>query len=147
VDVRRAGERDIDELARLRATWRERTADAEFLTTFRAWFVREQADRWWWIAVDGPESVGMVNVKLFDRMPDPHGATSRWGYLANLFVVPPRRGEGVGASLVAAVLDRARAEGLVRVVLSPSERSIPLYRRHGFEPATDLLLLSLSDNA
>ena len=136
---------DVDALARLRAAWRQQDVSEEYVATFRDWFLREQPSRWWWIAVDD-DAIGMVNLKIFDRMPAPDRPVSRWGYIANLFVIPSRRGGGVGSSLVAAVVDRARAEGLVRLVLSPSELAVPLYRRHGFRPATDLLLLPLGDD-
>jgi GNAT superfamily N-acetyltransferase len=132
-------------LVGLRASWRGEPVTTEFAATFRNWFLREGSTRWWWLAIDANEPVGMVNMKLYERMPSPGRPASRWGYLANLFVLPPRRGAGVGASLVAAVVQRARAEGLVRMVLSPSDLSVPLYGRHGFRPATDLLLLPLAD--
>lgn len=145
VHVRQADADDVDQLASLRAAWRGQPLTAGFVTTFREWFLREQATRWWWIAADHRRSVGMVNLKLFDRMPSPDRPSSRWGYLANLFVAPDRRGSGVGSSLLAAAVDRARATGLVRLVLSPSEMSVPLYGRHGFRPATDLLLKPLDE--
>ena len=143
MQVRQADVDDVHQLAHLRAAWRGQPVSAEFAGTFREWFLREQASRWWWLATDNGNALGMVNLKLFDRMPSPDPPTSRWGYLANLFVVPDQRGSGVGASLVAAAVERARSEGLVRVVLSPSELSVPLYGRYGFRPATDLLLLPL----
>jgi GNAT superfamily N-acetyltransferase len=141
--VRQADADDVERLARLRAVWRATQVSGEFLATFREWFVREQASRWWWIAVDDDNAIGMVNLKIFERMPSPDVSPTRWGYLANLFVVPDQRRSGVGSLLVAAVVDRARNEGLVRVVLAPSELSIPLYGRHGFRAATELLLLPL----
>ena len=145
VQVRQADEDDIDQLARLRASWRGQAVTAEFVAIFRHWFLREQETRWWWIAINDQGGVGMVNLKIFDRMPSPDRPASRWGYLANLFVVPDQRGSGAGSSLVAAVVERAKAEGLVRVVLSPSQLSVPLYGRHGFRPATDLLLMPLEE--
>ena len=42
--------------------------------------------------------------------------------------------------LVEAVLSYADAQGFARIVLSPSQRSIPFYRRAGFGPADALLL-------
>jgi len=146
VEVRRAGEDDVDALVRLRATWREHEAPGEFASVFHDWFRREQPSRWWWIATDDDDAVGMVNLKLFQRMPSPDRPHSRWGYLSNLFVAPERRGQGLGSAMVAALISEARAAGLARVVLSPSELSIPLYARHGFRPADDLLILPLVDD-
>ena len=82
----------------------------------------------------------MVNLKVFDRMPSPGREASRWGYLANLFVLPSSRNAGLGTRLLRALLAAAVEERLVRVVLSPSEASIPLYRRVGFTDA-DMLLV------
>ncbi len=138
--TRRAGADDVPALAALRAAWREQPCTAEFVEAFRDWFVEEGASRWWWIAEEGGEAVGMIGLKLFDRMPTPDGAQKSWGYLANLFVLPERRGTGAGTALVTALLDEADRSGLVRVVLSPSERAIPLYERLGFAPASSLLL-------
>jgi GNAT superfamily N-acetyltransferase len=140
VTVRVAGPEDVEALARLRAAWRGEPATPSFVAAFQAWHVREP-DRWWWLAVDGDgEPVGMVNLKVFERMPSPGAPSSRWGYLANLFVLPAARGHGLGAELVKALLRRADDADLVRVVLSPSEESRPLYARHGFVSADELLV-------
>jgi GNAT superfamily N-acetyltransferase len=143
VQVRQADLDDVDRLAQLRAVWRGHPTSAEFFAAFREWFLREQSSRWWWIALVDDDAIGMVNVKIFDRMPAPDRFTSQWGYLANLFVIAEHRGGGAGSALVTAVVERARVAGLVRLVLSPSELSVPLYGRHGFRPATDLLILPL----
>lgn len=87
----------------------------------------------------------MVNVKIFERMPSPTHPSGRWGYLANLFVDPSVRGEGIGAALVQAAVDCAHDQGLVRLVLSPSELSVPLYRRLGFRAADELMVHPLVD--
>jgi GNAT superfamily N-acetyltransferase len=60
--------------------------------------------------------------------------------LANAYVRPAYRNQGIGAQLVAALLSYADEAGYARVVLSPSQRSIPFYRRAGFGPADALLL-------
>lgn len=132
MEVRQAGADDVDSLARLRATWHGCEPSIAFLAAFRGWFLREQASRWWWLADDDRTAIGMVNLKLFERMPSPDRAPSRWGYLANLFVVPDRRDRGIGGALVAALVARARTEELVRVVLSPSELSVPCTHSTGF---------------
>jgi GNAT superfamily N-acetyltransferase len=62
-----------------------------------------------------------------------HGGPAAW--LEELYVEPERRGRGVGAALLAAVLDRARALGLLAVDLeidAGHARAASLYQRHGF---------------
>ena len=71
-------------------------------------------------------------------------------WLEDLFVTASARGRGVGAALVEAALERARARGCRRIELDTSERNdgaLRLYERFGFSassksepPARDLFL-------
>ena len=74
----------------------------------------------------------MMNLAVFERMPRPGRDAGTWGYLANAFVLEPYRNQGIGRLLLDALLAHAEAEGYVRVVLRPSERSMRFYRRAGF---------------
>ena len=76
-------------------------------------------------------------------MPRPGVPDTRWGYVANVWTEPKHRRRGVGRLVMAELLGWCREEGLVRVVLNPSEVSLPLYRALGFRPADDLLRLDL----
>jgi GNAT superfamily N-acetyltransferase len=144
--VRQAGPGDLDELARLRARWRGGDPTPDFDAAFRDWFASEGSSRWWWLAEDDAgRPVGMVNVKVLERMPSPAAPGSRWGYLANLFVLPTARLQGTGTALVRAATEFARTQALERLVLAPSEQSRPLYARLGFRPAHELLVHPLLD--
>lgn len=137
----------MSSLLALRAAWRAAPVTDEFAAAFSSWFEREASQRWWWMAEDDTgRAVGMVNLKIFERMSSPEGSRSRWGYLANLFVDGPFRKQGVGTQLLEALLRTSVEEGLVRVVLSPSEQSLPLYRRAGFTAADMLLVWQPSTN-
>ena len=59
---------------------------------------------------------------------------------AGEFVLADHRRGGLGTRMLEACTAYADAHGFARVVLSPSERSVPLYARHGFEPATSLMV-------
>jgi GNAT superfamily N-acetyltransferase len=142
--IRQAGEADLPGIARLRREWvREydgSVADPGFEDRFADWYRRESQRRISWLADDDGQLVGMVNMAVFERMPSPGRPPARWGYLSNAFVLADYRNQGVGGMLLDALLGYADANGFVRVVLSPSERSIPFYRRAGFAPADALLL-------
>ena len=134
------------DVAALRRAWTEEQTgrdqpDDDFLARFDAWLEREQDQRVTWLAYDGAEPVGMVNLLVFTRMPRPgQPRAARWGYLANFYVRPSHRSTGLGARMLAALTAYADAESFVRVVLSPTERSVPLYARAGFVPATSLMV-------
>jgi ribosomal-protein-alanine N-acetyltransferase len=58
------------------------------------------------------------------------------GELANIAIVPARRGEGLGRALLLQVLDVARARGVQQLFLevrASNEVAINLYLRQGFE--------------
>jgi GNAT superfamily N-acetyltransferase len=142
--IRRAGDVDVAALAALRQDWtREwggRADDAGFSDRFAEWFEQETARRVTWVAEADGRAVGMVNLTVFERMPQPGRAASRWGYLANAFVLPAYRDRGIGGRLLDALLTYTDAHEFARVVLNPSTRAIPLYLRAGFQPASALLV-------
>jgi GNAT superfamily N-acetyltransferase len=136
-------------MAALRRAWTEegRAAvdDASYEEAFATWFEREAHQRTTWLAEAGGAVVGMLNLLVFTRMPRPRPAggllpPSQWGYVANVYVVPGARDAGVGRLLLDAVVAHADAQGLARLVLSPSERSVAFHERAGFAPATSLML-------
>jgi GNAT superfamily N-acetyltransferase len=142
--IRQAEDADLPAVAWLRresaAEQDGASADPSFEERFGAWYARESSRRIMWLAeVDGGP-VGAMNLSVFERMPRPGQAPGRWGYLGNAFVLAAYRNQGVGGQLLAAVLGYASENGFVRVVLSPSERSIPFYERAGFGPADALML-------
>jgi GNAT superfamily N-acetyltransferase len=145
-EVRPAVPSDGPAVASLRAAWtseyRGPSRDASFTDRFAAWWEAESGRRFW-LAWTGDAAVGMVNLAVFERMPAPGRPPSRWGYLGNAFVLPAWRSQGIGTALLSALLSYARAERFARIVLSPSQRSIPFYQRAGFGPATSLLLTPL----
>jgi GNAT superfamily N-acetyltransferase len=146
IAIRIASPADVAALAALRrASAAERdgepVADETFEARFAAWHESEShSGRHTWLAEAGGAAVGMMNLAVFERMPRPGRDSGRWGYIGNAFVLPDYRDQGTGSQLLAAILRYADEHGFARVVLSPSERSIPFYRRAGFGPADALLL-------
>jgi GNAT superfamily N-acetyltransferase len=53
-----------------------------------------------WLAEEGGRPVGMMNLAIYERMPRPGRALSRWGYLGNVFVFAAYRNRGIGSQLV-----------------------------------------------
>ena len=142
-------------LASLRRAWTEEYAgeaidDDGFADEFDAWFAREADQRVIWLVEHGGVAVGMLNMLVFTRMPRPRRPgehrPSQWGYIANVFVQASRRNAGIGRGLLDVAVQYAVDHGFVRIVLSPSELSVPLYARAGFVPATSLMIRPISAN-
>jgi GNAT superfamily N-acetyltransferase len=142
--IRRAEYADLAAIVGLRRAWTREEhgdiADPDFEENLAAWFAREWSRRIMWLAEEGGRPAGMLNLAIYERMPKPGRALSRWGYLGNAFVLAEYRNRGIGRQLVSAALDYADENGFARMVLSPTERSIPLYERAGFGPADALML-------
>lgn len=142
--IRRADEHDTTALATLRRAWSEEQAghplgDDVFEEHFAQWYSTEAPRRTTFVAELADEAIGMMNLALFERMPRPGRAASRWAYLGNAFVLAAHRNRGIGTALLNAAVTHARDHGCARIILSPSERSVPFYQRAGFGPATMLL--------
>jgi len=148
--VRVASYDDRVAIAALRRAWTEETLlgsgqgapipDDDFQQRFDAWLEREQDQRVTWLGLVAGEPAGMVNLLVFTRMPRPGQDLRRWGYPANRYLRPEPRNRRLGARMLAACTSYADEQGFVRIVLSPSERSVPFYVRGGFEPATSLMV-------
>ncbi|AGM04472.1 GNAT family N-acetyltransferase [Amycolatopsis keratiniphila] len=150
VSIRQAGEHDVPALAALRRAWTEEQAgqpvdDDGFEERFAGWYAAEASRRSAFLAELDGEAVGMVNLALIERMPRPGIPATRWAYLGNAFVLATHRDREIGSALVDAATAHARVCGCDRIVLSPTERSVPFYRRAGFGPATMLLARVLDE--
>lgn len=150
IAIRPATAADAEALAALRWEFRggrERVVEGEeaFVARCAAWMRHElETGSAWraWIAIADAGAAGQVWLQIFAKLPNPNGEGQRHAYLSNLFVRPSARG-GSGTQLLDAALAHARANGVDRVILWPSERSVTLYQRHGFTRAGEMMVLKL----
>lgn len=100
----------------------------------REWVARSVVTGELLIARDGDEPIGFVGFAL------EHGGYERdqtLGTVSNLFVLPDRRGEGIGTDLLDAAeraLREAGAETVTLEALAANERAREFYAAHGYEP-------------
>jgi GNAT superfamily N-acetyltransferase len=144
VTIRVADPQDAEGIAGLRKALREEqlgrpSHDDGFDSRFAEWIHSEAGRRISFLADGGGRLIGMMHLVVFERMPSPERVPTRWGYLANAFVLERHRNRGIGSALLDRLAGHAREIGCVRLVLSPSERSVAFYARAGFGPATMLM--------
>ena len=148
--IRRATPADGEALAALRWEFRGPRANTvetepDFLVRCVPWMrSRLRPESVWrvWLAEQDARAVGQIWLQIFEKLPNPNGEGRRHAYISNLFVQPSSRG-GVGSRLLEAALEHAAANGVDRVLLWPSERSVPLYQRRGFTRAGEVMELKL----
>jgi GNAT superfamily N-acetyltransferase len=149
--VRIADERDVEALARLRRAWAEErsgrpVADGSFEASFAQWARTEQPRRTFWLAEIGSERagwtpIGSINVVEIVPMPRPGTRAASVGQVGNAFVLAAFADRGVPRALLEAVIDHARERRYRRLILAPTARSTAFYRRAGFRPAGETLLV------
>jgi ribosomal protein S18 acetylase RimI-like enzyme len=74
---------------------------------------------------------------LFEQMGAYHPSEPHW-YLPLIGVAPSEQGRGFGSALLAHGLTRCDREHLPAYLESTSPRTVPLYRRHGFEVVAEI---------
>ena len=152
IQVRIATESDVPLLARLRYELRSSPkpvveSEEEFVERCTAWMQdRLRTGSSWkcWIAEYDEEAVGNVWAQLIDKIPNPGSEAEHLAYLTNFYVREKYRARGIGSSLLSAVLDWAKDNDVHTIILWPRERSRPLYFRHGFSDADDLMQLGFA---
>lgn len=144
--IRRAGSRDARTLARLRFEFRTTLhdpveSDRVFYRRVVPWMAREIRARRWvaWLAEQGKQAVGCVWMFRMPKLPNPGGEPEMHAYVSNFYVREALRGRGIGSRLIGAVIETCEAEGVDSIILWPTERSKPLYLRHGFRVPTLIL--------
>lgn len=116
---------------------------AAFMTAFAAWAGEHAGSHVAFLARDGEVAVGMAWLVQVERIPGPGVWRRVAGHLQSVYVLPAHRREGVGRSLVAAVIDEARTRGFDYVSVHPSAMSVSLYRDTGFQENSGVLELDL----
>ena len=84
---------------------------------------------------NGP--VGAAWYRLFSAAAPGFGFVDERTPELTIAVVPSRRGSGLGAELMQALLQRARDEGHTAVSLSAEKGMTNRYERHGFHPVEE----------
>jgi GNAT superfamily N-acetyltransferase len=137
---------DLADLVALREEWRG-PGDATFSARFGAWWRAHDESHDAVIGELDGTSVAMAWLAVVDRVPSPDVFVRRSAYVQSVFVSEQWRDRGLGARLMAELLDLARARGLDYVAVHPSARAFSFYRRLGFDETTRVLELDWRDGA
>jgi GNAT superfamily N-acetyltransferase len=149
--ARRAGTSDADELARLRWIWRavernEKGLVDRFREEFAAWILEHERSHVPYLVEVGGSAVGMAWFAIIERVPGPEIWKRLSGHIQSVYVTADHRDGGLGSLLIQELIQGARDEGLDYLIVHPSQRSFPFYRRLGFTGEGDLLFLELASD-
>lgn len=154
ITIRRATPGDAPILAAMRYAFRAAQnpaveSEQEFVARCAPW-MRDRlgpAAAWrCWVAEQDSAIIGHLWLQLIEKIPNPAPELEQHAYITNVYVAPESRGGGAGALLVEAALAFCREQRVDSVILWPTDRSRPLYARHGFIEPSDILELVLDEN-
>jgi GNAT superfamily N-acetyltransferase len=155
IQIRSARSSDAPQLAKLRYGLRSRPTNIEsedaFLDRCSTWMALAlQQDNWrCWVAERETTLVGALWLQLIQKIPNPTAEPESIAYITNFFIDESQRCMGLGTSMLNEVLAWCREEQsnkgkrIAGIILWPTDRSRPLYLRHGFEVPKNLFELEL----
>lgn len=85
------------------------------------------------------EDCGCGAVCFTDELPSPDNPGGRCAYLMNIYVRAPFRNRGIGHSIVARLVEEARARRCGKIYLETTDRGKSLYLSSGFGPMPDMM--------
>lgn len=149
--IRSASVTDAPRLAVMRYRFRgELAAPTEpedaFVARATPWIAArlERGDWRAWVAADATgDLIGHLFAHFVEKLPNPIDEAETIVYLTNVYVIPPMRNRGIGTRLMRTALAACRTADVDTIILWPSDRSRPLYRRLGFAPPAALFELPL----
>lgn len=145
IEIRPPRSGEFDAVAGLRWRWvAERDglpvgAREGFVRDFAAWMRDHARTHRCLVLVRAGRVAGTAFLAITPRVPAPGRFTRASGDVQCVYVAPEARADGLGGELVDAVLGLACELGLERVTVHSSQRAVPLYERHGFAAARELL--------
>ena len=89
------------------------------------------------IELDEHDPLSIHVVAFEDGKPIATGRLLPDGHIGRMAVLRERRGRGVGALMLNALLEKAKQRGHGEVVLSAQVHAVRFYRSHGFVPEGD----------
>ena len=155
IQIRSARPSDAPQLAKLRLGLRSRPTNIEsdevFLERCSSWMARTlKQDNWLcWVAEQEKRLVGALWLQLIEKIPNPTAEPECIGYVTNFFIDESQRGRGLGTCMLNEVLawcreqESSKGKLIAGIILWPTERSRPLYLRHGFDVPKNLFELEL----
>ena len=148
--VRFATPNDASDLLRLRYALRSspprKTVESE--TAFRSraepW-MREHLAKghpWYCWVAERPATpghlLGAIWLQVLEKIPNPNGQPEEHAYITSFYIDAAERDGGLGTRMLRAALDWCDARPIDSTILWPTDRSRPLYQRHGFAPPNDV---------
>ena len=138
IAYRRLTEKDLDVFISLRIRQlREEgaTEEIDLVPALRDYYLRHMADGTFvsYVAMDGEKIIGTSGMSFVEKPPYFSCPSGRIGLLSSMYTDPAYRRRGVAKTLLARVVEEARAYGCGAVQITASDMGVLLYTNFGFK--------------
>jgi GNAT superfamily N-acetyltransferase len=143
--IRAPRQEELRRLAQLKIDWAGldprpgKAAEWAYADELSAWMDRMGDRMVCRVAVIGDDLVGMGWLVVFERVPDFGDRRRKTGDLQSVYVMPGKRGHGIGLALIDALCAEADRRGVARLTVHSSTPGIALYEAAGFRTGPTLL--------
>jgi GNAT superfamily N-acetyltransferase len=123
------------------ASGRSEAVVAPMTAAFRPWLEPRLAagDYFGWIAEQDGQAVGGLGMMVIDWPPHPsHPDQGARGYVLNVYVEPPQRGQGIARTLMEMAQAEGRQRRLAYMVLHATAMGRPLYEMMGWKAGSEM---------
>jgi len=151
-NIRLATEADVAILSQMRFALRTKPENVEtekaFLERCTEWMRNHLENDSWrcWIVEEDDSIMGALWLQLVEKIPNPTSESEFFAYITNVFVKESARGKGLGSKLLSEAFAFCEQQKVETVILWPTEKSRPLYERHGFAVRSDVFELILGNH-
>jgi len=153
MNMRLAGEQDIDQLIRMRwdftNEYNEEKVGEELYEDFykecRFFLLEAMKEGNWfiWVAELDGSVISHIYLKLIHKVPRPGRKTNPFVYMTNVYTLPERRGNQIGSRLMKEIEAWSKQQEHEFILVWPSEWSIRFYERNGYSLCNDPMELHL----
>lgn len=93
------------------------------------------------LAFDDERLVAFGTIFYYRSLPSLYNPKGTNAYITSIFVEPEYRRRGIATHIVSMLVERARSNGVISVMLSASDEGSALYRKLGFEDTHNAMFL------
>lgn len=124
---------------------RARESLEKMTSHFRLWLRERLADGHYFgfIVERNGDAVAGIGQWIIDWAPHfHHEEEAHRGYIANLYVAPAHRGQGIAKFLVTCAEQEFRARGVSTMVLHASQKAEPIYESLGWDQTSEMMKIN-----
>lgn len=106
-------------------------------------FLLTNPDKNYWVVIDDYKIVGIAVCHQWKVIPKSKKLNRKYWHLSNFYIGESVRGSGVGKKFLNYILDKAKEEGIEKIIVWAGGESSEFFVKNGFEDENNILVTKL----